>query len=333
MMKLTKEQFRQQRSAVRGTANPQRMDVPLWKELVRSGERASDVVDRYGVDWEDPAGWSFDRFGTTRTRLPDGRIVCIAGEHEDYYDPDFFIYNDVVVIHPCGEIDIFGYPTDVFPPTDFHTASLFGNAIYIVGSLAYPADRVVGRTPVFRLDLESMSIHAVAAAGDVPGRIWQHRAEVAPDGKSIRIAGGKIIVRDDAGNETTHENTSVFSLDTENALWAQCGGTVPTLPRRIDDIALAGWSVLENPEKAQEHRDSIVRAVPPEHILFCGDFWPMAVQNEAPSHVVVQMLDQSGRWGICKGPSYFGRETRPLVTTFFPTLQQLIKSVTVDGVW
>ena len=41
--------------------------------------------------------WCFSRFGTSLTELPDGRFVQIGGEHEDFYDPDFCIYNDVTV--------------------------------------------------------------------------------------------------------------------------------------------------------------------------------------------------------------------------------------------
>ncbi len=36
--------------------------------------------------------WCFGRFGATRTKLPDGRIVSIGSEHEDPYDPDSYIY-------------------------------------------------------------------------------------------------------------------------------------------------------------------------------------------------------------------------------------------------
>ena len=68
--------------------------------------------------------WCAQRFGQTVTLLPDGRAVQIAGEHEDHYDPDFTIYNDVFVHEPDGTIRIFGYPEAVFPPTDFHTATL-----------------------------------------------------------------------------------------------------------------------------------------------------------------------------------------------------------------
>ncbi len=52
--------------------------------------------------------WTFDRMGQTRTELPDGRLVCVAGEHEDYYDPDFHIYNDVVVFAPGGGVEVYG---------------------------------------------------------------------------------------------------------------------------------------------------------------------------------------------------------------------------------
>lgn len=44
-----------------------------------------------------------NRMGMSSTELDDGRIIKIAGEHEDDYDPDFFIYNDVFVFEtiPC----------------------------------------------------------------------------------------------------------------------------------------------------------------------------------------------------------------------------------------
>jgi hypothetical protein len=41
-------------------------------------------------------------------RRPRFGNACIGGEHEDYYDPDVHIYNDVVVLGPGGEIEIYG---------------------------------------------------------------------------------------------------------------------------------------------------------------------------------------------------------------------------------
>jgi hypothetical protein len=85
------------------------MDKPFWKYMVASGCSAykarrlfdddEDVFkdakfeDIKNQDWPFTPVWCFDRFGGTVTVLPDGRQVYIGGEHEDYYDPDFCIYN------------------------------------------------------------------------------------------------------------------------------------------------------------------------------------------------------------------------------------------------
>jgi hypothetical protein len=52
----------------------------------------------------------------------DRRTVQIAGKHEDHYDPDFRIYNDVFV-HTRDGITVHGYPQSDLPPTDFRTAT------------------------------------------------------------------------------------------------------------------------------------------------------------------------------------------------------------------
>lgn len=148
-------------------ANPTKIDNPYWKYMIARGEdEAYDTRRKYGITHsayvvpEEPI-YCFSRFGRTETILPDGRVVYIAGEHEDFYDPDFYIYNDVVVVHGYGDrrteieqrwelhgtphekwmqehmlrqaarvqgasahdIDIYCYPHDVFLPTDFHTAT------------------------------------------------------------------------------------------------------------------------------------------------------------------------------------------------------------------
>lgn len=42
--------------------------------------------------------FSFSRVGRTVTQLCDGSCIYIGGEHEDCYDPDWCIYNDVVQV-------------------------------------------------------------------------------------------------------------------------------------------------------------------------------------------------------------------------------------------
>lgn len=89
--------------------------------------------------------WCNYRELATYTNLADGTLVQIGGEHEDKYDPDFIVYNDVIIVRPdldgnakrsSGGFEIYGYPEDKFPNTDRHTATYIPslNAILIVGN-------------------------------------------------------------------------------------------------------------------------------------------------------------------------------------------------------
>ena len=151
------------------------------------------------------------------TLLPDGRIVQVAGEHEDGYDPDFCIYNDVFVHHPDGTFDIYGYPREVFPPTDFHTATLVDDRIVLIGSVGYPGERIYGTTPVYVLDTASWRIEPLATQGEMPGWISRHLARLAPD-QQIVVSSGRILTEVD-GKEEYIDNVDTFVLDLENAIW------------------------------------------------------------------------------------------------------------------
>ena len=181
---------------------------------------------RWGEKWEvrgvtDVAGdcpvWCAQRFGQSLTLLPDGRAIQIGGEHEDYYDSDFCIYNDVFVHHADGRIDIFCYPEDVFSPTDFHTATLIGDAIYIIGGLGYQGSRRFGETPVHRLDTNTLQIHRVDTTGKPPGWISRHRAAlVSPN--EIRVWGGKI-AREVGETESYDDNHGSWVFDVTGRRW------------------------------------------------------------------------------------------------------------------
>ncbi len=135
--------------------------------------------------------WCFERYGQSVTYLDDRRAVYIGGEHEDSYDPDFHIYNDVIVIHPDKSIDIYGYPKDVFPATDNHTATLVGGQIIIIGNLGYVEERMEDQTPVFSLDIETFAISRIEASGDLPGWISGHMAKLSQSGDAITLSEGK----------------------------------------------------------------------------------------------------------------------------------------------
>ena len=181
---ISREEFLAWRSPRTEPGGPVRLDNRLWQWLVRTGHNGYVANETFKGPSSFDAGpmWCFDRFGKSETPLPDGRVVHVGGEHEDYYDPDFFIYNDVVIVHPDRRIEIHGYGREVFPPTDFHSATLVGNGIFIVGCLGYEEQRVLGFTPVFRLDLETLDIAPVATHGEPPGWIHRHSAGLAAEG-------------------------------------------------------------------------------------------------------------------------------------------------------
>jgi hypothetical protein len=136
--------------------------------------------------------WSFMRYGQAAVDLPEGGQALIAGEHEDFYDPDFYIYNDVVLRDPAGRITILGYPETDFPPTDFHSATLVGRNIYLIGNLGYSTARSPGQTQVLRLEIDGWRIAPVATTGELPGWIHSHAASISEDGQEIIISGGQV---------------------------------------------------------------------------------------------------------------------------------------------
>lgn len=246
------EDYRKYMSRAFGRFNPERVFNPFWTAMVRCGGSASLAEMKFANEarsigkrktsappqktrkaWNDPRAtpgtaldfdrgypiWCYRRFGKSITRLPDGRYIEIAGEHEDFYDLNFCIYNDVIVHDGHGQCEIYAYPSDVFPPTDFHSATLVGDVIYIIGNLGYGPDRRPGFTPVYRLNIHSFKIEPVETRDDMPGWIHGHNAEY--DGQSrIRISGGRCAVMQDGKLELGY-NPDVFELDVKTLKWTR----------------------------------------------------------------------------------------------------------------
>lgn len=142
---------------------------------------------------------------------------AIAGEHEDHYAPNFFIYNDVIVYDPNGKISVFGYPNAIFPPTDFHTATFNGDHLYIIGSLGYHGTRQPGVTPIYRLNLKNYAIDKIDASGEAPGWIYRHRATLKSE-YEILISGGKIVTFENE-RENHIDNQRTFVFDLKGCFW------------------------------------------------------------------------------------------------------------------
>ncbi|WP_394199618.1 ankyrin repeat domain-containing protein [Litoreibacter albidus] len=199
-------------SSCAGNANPEERNLPYYLEMLRTGDSSFQARQRLP---DLPHGaWTADRFGQSTTRLPDGRWIQIGGEHEDSYDPDFVIFSDVVALGPNGDARIFFYPASIFPPTDFHTATLIGDAIWIIGGLGYMGDRKDGVTPVFRLNLKDFSISSIETTGDGPGWISRHAAEL--DGAIISVSGGKL-----SSGGHYQDFQGAYSLDVDTCKWTR----------------------------------------------------------------------------------------------------------------
>ena len=215
----TDDEFRRGRVRRFGEQNPEEINDPFWHCMIRAGVTAFQAKQFYkaACESDDSPVWCAQRFGQTISFLPSGNIVQVAGEHEDSYDEDFCIYNDVFAHCRDGGIRIFGYPQSVFPPTDFHTATLIGEYIYLIGSLGYYGHRLYGTTPVYRLHTESFRIETVDTRGVPPGWIYKHRA-VRLNSDEIQISGGKVVTKD--GTDEVHTaNPRTFVFDTSLAFW------------------------------------------------------------------------------------------------------------------
>jgi ankyrin repeat protein len=221
LLNVSASEFEQGRSRRFGVSNPERMEVRFWKGMILSGISAYEgkalCVGESASGAGDGPVWCAQRYGQSLTFLPDGRVVQIAGEHEDSYDPDFCIYNDVFVHDGAGDVTIFGYPEAVFPPTDFHTATLIGEQIYLIGSLGYHGTRRYGFTPVYRMDTRTFRMEPLVTTGTSPGWIYEHRATpIGADG--ILVTGGTV-VEVVHGDEVHSENTTGFILDIGRLEW------------------------------------------------------------------------------------------------------------------
>lgn len=222
---------------VYGSANPELIDNAFFDIMIRTRETAYRARQWLGIETDfahhkataasarsrvGAAGpvFCFRRFGRTVTQLADGRVIHVGGEHEDWYDPDFCIYNDVVVETSDGDYDIHLYPVDVFPPTDFHTATLVGERIYLIGGLGYQDHRQEGVTLVHVLDTQSLSITPFETFGDNPGWISRHSAEVDNHGGSIRLAGGQVLV-----GGKLRPNEQIYRLDLTTGIWSRERGS------------------------------------------------------------------------------------------------------------
>ena len=271
-----------------GGRNPTRMDVPFWLDQIRTGANAYAARRRLGFDGVEgrrlTPTWCFERFGQSRTRLPDGRVVCVGGEHEDYGDPDFCIYNDVTVFRPDGGVEIYGYPPDAFPPTDGHTATLVGDRLWLIGSIGY-AYRRGESAPVFTLRLDNMKIEAVKTKGADPGWLANGRAVYLPELDAIRVGGATDFTGDP-------QPVPPAELDLCTLRWRRVAEddlpwTQPPFEPTDMLTAVAAKDRFRVMDTARQN-------IPPGHDLFGVELWPLA-HDWATGEDLLEVADDSER--------------------------------------
>lgn len=207
------------KNQVFGIQNPTDITNTFYQWVIKHNLSAWDIqrhivdLSAYDDDRDARPIWCHARMGQSRTELPDGRIILIAGEYEDAYDPNFCIYNDVTVIYPSGDIEIYNYPKSVFPPTDFHTATLVGDDIIIIGSLGSPIDRQYSNTPVYRLNTHSFKIQQVATRNSM-GWVHHHRS-ILKDNRIV-VTGGQVLINDTA---PLLDNIDTWVLNLNTLIW------------------------------------------------------------------------------------------------------------------
>lgn len=335
-MQITREEFEVLHRRVFGTENPTTHRNVFWEEMVRTGETAYQAFQRFDPNRRrfrsatpDPV-WCFERFGQTRTRLPDGRIICVAGEHEDSYNPDFCIYNDVVVFTAPDRFTIQGYPESLFPPTDFHTATRVEDNLYLLGSLGNQG-RYGQTMQAFRLDTRTLSIHPLTTDGQKPPWLSHHLARYCAEHHSIHLWGGEIFTESEqdtaAGRKTVSQyttNVQSYELFLNDLRWVHSEMPIP--PNPVSTVKLPDdWKLLPSPQEIRNIADTIRRNIPPGHELFGIDLTPLATHFEHGAIAAVE--DETGRYALIV-VEYQGRLTLPEpLFQLFPNLDELLAVV------
>ena len=319
-MKIGPELFNEQRRPRFGTTNPERMHMAFWEWMIRGGSglaklrnqpkfkgfgpcHARDAFKASPSREEGPI-WTFDRYGATRTVLTDGRVVYVGGEHEDFYDPDFCIYNDLVVLTPSNQIEIYGYPAEMFPPTDFHTTTLVQNRLFVIGSLGYKNARRSSETPVYTVDLSGYEISAMQVSGEKPGWIYEHEAYFDPNG-FITIRGGQVI-REQEGKQVYRRNFDEYSLDVSSGVWRrvtnrkwhqfnvrQGDGKLFVLERNppIKALLPEGSKLLAKSSLYQKFTRIAVEGIPLSFKVGISSI-EIVVEDDIPEEMLLQIADQ-----------------------------------------
>jgi len=119
--------------------------------------------------------------------LSDGRKLLIGGEVPDYGDEyaDPWVYNDIIVTHAGGTIEIVTYPKEAFPHASRPVGAVMGEAVYIFGIIDRKRHPGRSRGPVvLRFDTSSYAIAELSVAAP-PVRLNLYKGCDTRDGNRV----------------------------------------------------------------------------------------------------------------------------------------------------
>lgn len=255
-----------------GHSNPTDVSNPFYQWVIKYKVDAwtiqKVIIDNYDYDKrvELLPLWCQARMGQSQTVLPDGRVILIGGEYEDYYHPDFCIYNDVSIINTNGTIETYNYSKTIFTPTDFHTATLVSSGdneyIIIVGSLGYLEDRQYCHTPVYRLNTQNFKIEQVATRNSMG---WIHKHDAMVKDNQIIVTGGQLLINDVA---PLLDNVDTWVLNLNTLVWKNSTHRDRKWQRfyikRQDESCLSLWYY----QQLDKHLQTDFENISPKNIVY-----------------------------------------------------------------
>ena len=102
-------------------------------------------------------------------------------DYNDYYNPDFKIYNDVCIkADGLKKIELWSYPEEQFPPVYNHDTVYDKNMnlVYITGGLGLGERQRKNITEIYQLNLETKDIEHVDTLGESPPCLHNHHTKM-----------------------------------------------------------------------------------------------------------------------------------------------------------
>lgn len=137
------------------SANPEFRTSSYYSWVIANYNLPVEIRTLYG-DAESGPVWTFNRMGMSLDVLQNGTRVYIGGHYGDMYEPDYHIYNDVVVITSGGDTVVCNYSTTVLAPICFHNTTVDETRGCIDIQRRYNGENIVPL--VYRLSLIDYSI-------------------------------------------------------------------------------------------------------------------------------------------------------------------------------